>query len=85
LRESTGGKIFVIFIHVVLIIISLTCILPFLHLIALSVSSGHAVDLGQVWFWPVGLDFTVYRYFFENTPALRAFTNSVIITYAERP
>lgn len=80
LKESTGGKVFVVFIHVVLIIISLTCILPFLHLIALSVSSGHAVDLGQVWFWPVGLDFTVYQYFFENTPALRAFTNSVIIT-----
>ncbi|WP_181592679.1 carbohydrate ABC transporter permease [Paenibacillus sp. YN15] len=80
MKESTGGKVFVIFIHVVLIIISLTCILPFLHLIALSVSSGHAVDLGQVWFWPVGLDFTVYQYFFENTPALRAFTNSVIIT-----
>ncbi|MCU6793356.1 carbohydrate ABC transporter permease [Paenibacillus sp. WQ 127069] len=80
MRESTSGKIFVYFIHVVLIIISLTCILPFLHLIALSLSSGHAVDLGQVWFWPVGLDFTVYRYFFENTPALRAFTNSVIIT-----
>lgn len=63
MRESTSGKIFVYFIHVVLIIISLTCILPFLHLIALSLSSGHAVDLGQVWFWPVGLDFTVYRYF----------------------
>ena len=80
MKESTGGKVFVIFIHIVLILISLTCILPFLHLIALSVSSGHAVDLGQVWFWPVGLDFTVYRYFFENTPALRAFTNSVTIT-----
>ncbi|MFH5181873.1 carbohydrate ABC transporter permease [Paenibacillus sp. TAB 01] len=80
MRESTGGKIFVSFIHTVLILISLTCILPFLHLIALSVSSGHAVDLGRVWFWPVGLDFTVYKYFFENTPALRAFGNSVIIT-----
>ncbi len=80
MKESTGGKVFVVFIHIVLILISLTCILPFLHLIALSVSSGHAVDLGQVWIWPVGLDFTVYRYFFENTPALRAFTNSVTIT-----
>ncbi|GBG07654.1 ABC transporter permease [Paenibacillus agaridevorans] len=80
MRESIGGKFFVTFIHIILILISLTCILPFVHLVALSVSSGHAVDLGQVLFWPVGLDFTVYNYFFENTPALRAFTNSVIIT-----
>ncbi|MBB6730846.1 carbohydrate ABC transporter permease [Cohnella sp. CBP 2801] len=63
-----------------MILIALTCILPFLHMIALSVSEGHAVDLGRVWFWPVGLDFTAYEYFFENTPALRAFGNSVVIT-----
>lgn len=80
MRESIGGKFFVTFIHIILIVISLTCILPFLHLVALSISSGHAVDLGKVLFWPVGLDFTVYNYFFENTPALRSFTNSVIIT-----
>ncbi|GIO35789.1 putative ABC transporter permease protein YtcP [Paenibacillus antibioticophila] len=80
MRESTSGKIFSVFVHTVLIIIALTCILPFLHLIALSLSEGHAVDLGQVFFWPVGLDLTAYEYFFQNTPALRAFTNSVIIT-----
>ncbi|MGG4091382.1 carbohydrate ABC transporter permease [Paenibacillus lautus] len=80
MRESASGRVFSVFVHTVLIIIALTCILPFLHLIALSISEGQAVDLGQVLFWPVGLDFTAYKYFFQNTPALRAFGNSVIIT-----
>jgi putative aldouronate transport system permease protein len=80
LRESASGRVFSVFVHTVLIIIALTCILPFLHLIALSISEGQAVDLGQVLFWPVGLDFTANKYFFQNTPALRAFGNSVIIT-----
>ncbi|WP_238357550.1 carbohydrate ABC transporter permease [Cohnella zeiphila] len=80
MKESAGGKLFSVIVHLVLILIALTCILPFLHMIALSVSEGHAVDLGRVWFWPVGLDFTAYEYFFENTPALRAFGNSVVIT-----
>ncbi|MFS0723647.1 carbohydrate ABC transporter permease [Paenibacillus sp. 1P07SE] len=80
MRESMGEKVLSGFIHTVLIIIALTCILPFLHLIALSLSEGQAVDLGRVWLWPVGLDLTAYSYFFENTPALRAFNNSVIIT-----
>ncbi|MEC0128408.1 carbohydrate ABC transporter permease [Paenibacillus pabuli] len=80
MRESASGRVFSFFVHTVLIIIALTCILPFLHLIALSISEGQAVDLGQVLFWPAGLDFTAYKYFFQNTPALRAFGNSVIIT-----
>jgi len=80
MRESRGERLFSYLIHAGLILIALTCILPFLHLIALSVSEGQAVDLGRVWLWPVGLDFTAYRYFFENTPALRAFNNSVVIT-----
>ncbi|MDO3411839.1 carbohydrate ABC transporter permease [Saccharibacillus sp. CPCC 101409] len=80
MSESRGEKAFSVFVHVVLIAIALTCILPFLHLIALSFSAGHAVDLGQVFFWPVGLDFTAYEYFFQNTPAWRAFGNSVTIT-----
>ncbi|WP_020620376.1 carbohydrate ABC transporter permease [Paenibacillus daejeonensis] len=80
MKESMGERLLSTFIHTVLIVISLTCILPFLHLIALSLSEGQAVDLGRVWLWPVGLDFTAYRYFFENTPAWRAFNNSLIIT-----
>ena len=80
MKESMGERLLSAFIHTVLIVISLTCILPFLHLIALSLSEGQAVDLGRVWLWPVGLDLTAYRYFFENTPALRAFNNSIIIT-----
>lgn len=80
MKASRGEKTFLIIVHTVLILIALTCILPFLHLIALSISEGHAVSLGKVWIWPVGLDFTAYQYFFEKTPAFRAFTNSVVIT-----
>ena len=48
--------------YLVLIIAALSCILPFLHILALSFSSSSAVSAGRVTFWPV--DFTTFSYEF---------------------
>ncbi len=48
--------------YCILGLLSLTCILPFLHLLAVSFSSSAAVSAGEVGFIPV--DFTLYSYEF---------------------
>lgn len=51
-----------VIIYFVLILAALSCLLPFLHLFAISFSSSSAVSSGSVTFWPV--DFTTYSYGF---------------------
>lgn len=60
--KSLSRTIFQIFNNIFLGIISLTCILPFVHILAVSFSSSAAVSGGEVSLWPV--DFTLYSYEF---------------------
>lgn len=57
-KVSMGNVI----IYLVLILAALSCLLPFIHLFATSLSSSSAVAAGSVGFWPV--EFTTYSYEF---------------------
>ncbi|WP_028548201.1 carbohydrate ABC transporter permease [Paenibacillus sp. UNC451MF] len=80
MKATTGEKGFYALNYLVLTVIALTCILPFIHIIAVSFSERGAVESGHVFFWPVGFQLTAYKFFFIATPALKAFVNSVWIT-----
>ena len=60
--ESRSRKVFNVFNILFLTLISLSCVLPFVHLLAISFSGSAAVSAGRVGFWPV--DFTTYSYEF---------------------
>ncbi|WP_455615932.1 carbohydrate ABC transporter permease [Eisenbergiella sp.] len=60
--KSRSRNIFMFFNVAVLTLLSLTCILPFLNLLAVSFSSSSAVASGKVTFFPV--EFTTYSYEF---------------------
>jgi putative aldouronate transport system permease protein len=80
MRKTTGERIFYITNNILLVLLGLSCLLPFIHIIAVSLSDRSAVESGHVFFWPVKIQFTAYTFFFEGTPALRALKNSAIIT-----
>ncbi|KRF30499.1 carbohydrate ABC transporter permease [Paenibacillus sp. Soil787] len=80
MKATKGENIFYAANYVVLGLIALTCILPFIHIVALSLSDRSSVDSGHVFFWPIGLQFTAYKIFFIASPAFNAFKNSIIIT-----
>lgn len=80
MKATKGEKVFYAVNYVVLGLIALTCILPFIHIVALSLSDRSSVDSGHVFFWPIGLQFTAYKIFFIASPAFNAFKNSIIIT-----
>ena len=80
MRESQGDKTFGVVNNILLLLFSLSCLLPMVHLIALSFSSQSAIVSGQVGLWPVGSTIQAYEKLFENSRILTAFKNSVIIT-----
>ena len=61
MRKTTAGmRVFAVFNYLVLTLISLTCLLPMINLLAISLSSSIAVSTGQVGLFPV--DFTLESY-----------------------
>ena len=50
----------------VILILSLTCVLPFIHVAAKSISSNTAVMSKQVYLWPKGINFDAYAAIFRD-------------------
>lgn len=66
------------FLYVVLTGLALACVLPFVHVIAVSLSSRPAVDAQQVGLWPVGFNLENYEKLVGNLQFLRSFGTSVL-------
>jgi putative aldouronate transport system permease protein len=54
-------------------IIALTCILPFIHILALSFSSSAAATQGRVSIWPVDFALNSYQYVFQKKEFISSF------------
>lgn len=65
-KKSIGQKIFIVFDYAVMIVLSLLCILPVLHLFALSLSDSTAVSAGKVGFWPVNFTLSSYEFLVKD-------------------
>lgn len=65
---------------IVFVILCATCILPFIHLAAKSVSSNTYVLAKEVYLWPKGLDFSAYVSIFRDGSLLYSMGYSVIVT-----
>lgn len=64
----------------VIVLLCLTCILPFLHLAAKSISSNTFVVAKQVAFWPKGITFDAYVSIFKDGSLTYAMIYSIIVT-----
>lgn len=67
-------------IYAVMGITLLCCVLPFLYIIAMSLSSSEAIVNGEVSFWPVGLNIESYRQIFSYPNFFRAYRNTILYT-----
>ncbi|RAV01709.1 carbohydrate ABC transporter permease [Paenibacillus sp. YN15] len=83
MRKTTlGEKIFDTFNIVLLTLLGAATLLPFLHVVAKSMSSQVAVSLGKVTFLPIGIQFGTFQYVLNQAQFLNSFRNSVIIAVA---
>lgn len=59
-------KVFKVFTVFVVVTIGLCCLIPFLHIVAMSFSNKTAVMRGDVFLWPQGWDLSAYKAVFNN-------------------
>ncbi len=67
-------------IALVILLLSLTCILPFIHVTAKSVSSNTAVMSKSVYLWPKGLNFDAYVSIFLDGQLTHSMLYTVLVT-----
>ncbi|MDF2922289.1 MAG: carbohydrate transporter permease [Paenibacillaceae bacterium] len=80
MRETKGEKWFYFINNTLLALAALSCLLPLLNILSVSLSDYSAVASGNVGIWPVGLNLESYTTLIDGTPILRSFKNSVLIT-----
>ncbi|GIP16117.1 protein LplC [Paenibacillus montaniterrae] len=77
--KTKGYKLFSIVNYIFIAILSLLCILPIIHILAVSFSSMAPASANLVGFWPIGFTTDAYEKTFGNSN----FLNSLVVS-AER-
>ncbi|NHN32146.1 carbohydrate ABC transporter permease [Paenibacillus agricola] len=80
MKPTRGEKLFYGFTYTLLTLIALTCLLPLIHVGALSFSGAHAITSGDIGMWPVDFTWDTYREVLKGTRIIQSFLNSVVIT-----
>jgi putative aldouronate transport system permease protein len=76
-NPSIGRRLFVIVNYALLAALSLVCILPLVHVLAVSLSNSTAAGAGQVKLWPIGFNTSAYQYVLEKKEFMQAMMVSV--------
>lgn len=76
-KPSLGRKAFIIFNAVILSFVTLIGVLPFIHLLAISLSSNSAAMAAEVKLWPVGFTTEAYQYLSQKAEFLHSIWVSV--------
>jgi len=67
-------------VHLIMIFVVLICFVPFIYMLALSLSSPSAIMNNQVSLIPVGLNFNAYYQIFTYPNFFRAYGNTIFYT-----
>ena len=80
IKDTAGDRVYIIIVHTVLVLCTLACVLPVLHVISESFSSSSAIIRQKVFFWPVEICVDSYKLMLQNSRVITALVNSVVIT-----
>ncbi|OXM82340.1 carbohydrate ABC transporter permease [Paenibacillus rigui] len=80
MKSTRGEKLFYVMNYIVLSLIGLTCLLPLIHVFALSLSGARAIASGEIGLWPVDFTWDTYSEVFKGTKMVQSFWNSTTIT-----
>ena len=78
IKKSKGRIAFEIINAVILVSAALTCLLPFINLLAVSLSSRSAAATGEIMFWPVDFDLSAYKFIIQSDKFFRALGISIV-------
>ncbi len=77
MKLTKSQKIFNVFNILFLLAAALSCVLPIVHILALSFSSNNAASAGFVKLWPVQPNINSYMYVFRRAQFWRSFLISI--------
>jgi ABC-type glycerol-3-phosphate transport system permease component len=75
-----GSKLANAIIHTIVILMSLTCLFPFVHMLAISFSDQMPIITMKVTLWPVGFQTLSYWTILQDPNFFRSFFNTAFIT-----
>lgn len=78
MKKSFGEKVFYTVNEIFLIIVATICLIPLVHIFAISFSSNDAVTTGKVLFVPKDFNIAAYEYIMANAMFWRAMGVSVV-------
>ena len=82
ISQSVGSRVFDVVIHILLVLAGLVCLLPFLHVAAMSLSSNSAVISQRVFFLPVEFSLDGYKMVLDDPSMTRSLGITVLVTVA---
>ncbi|WP_336785776.1 carbohydrate ABC transporter permease [Paenibacillus sp. MMO-177] len=80
IRESSGDKVFLVTIYIILALVLVAVLYPLIYILSSSFSSPSAVSAGKVWLWPVDVSLKGYEALFKNSQVLTGYGNSLLYT-----
>jgi putative aldouronate transport system permease protein len=80
MKATNGEKLFYVINYFILALAGISCVIPLIHTLALSLSDNHAIMSGLVSLLPVNFTLSAYSSLFHGTRVMGAFRNSLIIT-----
>lgn len=82
IKESTGDKLFLTIIYILLSLVVIAVIYPLIFIISSSISSPAAVTSGRVWLWPVDISFKGFKVLLNTPEIITGYGNSIFYTAA---
>lgn len=76
-KTSWSYRMFSMFNHTFLIALSLLCLAPMVHVLAISLSTSSAATAGLVKLWPVSFTLDSYAFILEKPQFIKAFLISI--------
>ena len=77
IKDSLSRKTFLICNTIFLLVVGIGCLLPFIHMLAVSFSSKMSVSQNKVFFWPVDFNLKSYEFITRNNVFVNSLFNSV--------
>ena len=81
-RSGAGSLLLDALIYLVMIFTLLVCLVPFIYMLALSLSDAKSIVNGRVSFWPVGFNLGSYEQIVTYPNFFRAYGNTLFYTVA---
>src|SRR5258708_24450916 len=80
IRESTGDRVFIVFVYLFLAIFLVIVLYPVIYIVSASFSDPLAVTAGRVWLYPVDFSLRGYQVTFQNPQIVIGYVNSLFYT-----